>query len=1305
MAILSRSGREQDEDRTKEEFLGKLDLALRTDPDPTLDLADSDAVCAPLYGERSVLLPWLGRLVKGGDTAKLRSLYAGESELHDRLGGLTGHQSPADLVRRLNEVSGLRVFGRREWAGLHAVRVQAGLALELVDPDPDPGRLAVALAWYESSGASPHGLAGPWTPGQLAEGDASLERALARLARTTGWTGGERSTGDAADGAPGCEASVAVTAVALALCRIALGRLPGRTRKPARVRTLYELNGVGFSGRLSLTVMRGGPHCLVPDPATMTLFTADEPFTEALGNAWQAAGGRLTGTVLWSLSAVEDSSEQAVRDGARHRIAGPSLGAAFAVLLHELARPLTSRLTLRFVTPSNAVSAAVTPGGQLESVTGIRAKVGAADGVKILVVAGRDGAEAQGAAAERPGGPEIRTAGDVQRAARHVRRFGWKTLALVLGPLLVTGLVLASYLAYEQRQNARAEARQKQARSLLNEAASVQDSDPAKALRLALTAHRIDASGTARDAMLRILLETRYRGEIPAAGAGGAPEAIAYTRGGRTFLTRTKDRVTVWDAVTRKKTATASTPRDDGPDTDSYRVDPVPVLLPLTAPGGSTVLIGTTGHRADLWSFADPAHPRRLGTLPGGQVLRAAVSGDGRTLAVLGPTGAADADGEKSQELRVYDVTDPAAPRRTGRFAGYSREEGSELGSVTVNHSGKLVAVTDGTTIRVHDAAKAALPTAYTFNPGVSAGADDPRPGGDINPTSDLDFGVDEDFGDILYSTTTHPLAASVGAGNKFVRMWRLDSGGAGGKAVLEETSRGMMRMVPGPHSVGAAVDEDGVILLGTGTVLRTKPGRVSTAPVTEESAPLFAYNPDGSRLAVRGDDGTVRFWAVDDISTATVADPPRSLKAHAFAAGASVLAATQYLSGTQQQEQETVLLDTSSGPPYRVLATLPEPADALGIDRDATRLAVLRQGVASLWDVSDRKHPRKLDATLELPADIAQEASGPSADGSGYATGGIDAFLVTPDGRTVVADLPGKGEALVWHVNADGTRAGKAHRLSKGAARPVTDGPGTPTPGDIPGDGAGPEEYETPPPGTPTPGNIPGDGAGPEEYDIASTVTLPDSPAASVSSVSASADAPDPREGVLSPDGRTLVLDGGAAGLAVWDLSGTGDPVRTHVIKKGAGSGRLVFSEDGHTLRTGTKGWTLDGDAAPRSADNLPVPKGVHDMDVVAEGSWGALGVSRSYKNLTVWFLRKGMEPVSVGKAGFGEWPEALALQPGRVLMGYSNFAERNATETVTAAKAPVTAACAATDRGLTRAELARYAEDAEWHPACPDE
>ncbi|MFE3581212.1 WD40 repeat domain-containing protein [Streptomyces vinaceus] len=1349
--------------------LDSLDAALSSRR--ALPAPRAHAVRRLLLGDRGVLVPWLSRLVERRDEAALRRLYAQWSPVHDVLAAVTGPEIARPLAESLRDTSGLEVFTPRNQPVLHAVRIQAALALELVEGPPDTGRLATALCWYRAAGSTPDGPTAHWSPAALGTGDDRLRRALERLAHTAG---------DRADTGP-------TLVAAMALCRLALHRLPGPAREPVEVRVLFDHQGTGAAGRLTMTLLPAGPHGLVPDPETMALFTADASYASSLTGAWQASGQELSGTLLWSLQGVElaqsdtsdgtptvrpakaraaepggepaagtaaaggaegprvphaatagttaapgstdgtargrgadagarddrarddrarDDRGRAAKGSSLHRIAGGSLGAAFAVLLAETARvrqPALRRDNLlpwlatlwrrafsnKRVMAVNAVTAGVTADGELVPVEGFRAKMRAARGVELVVVSESDGRQARGAAGELPdtGRPEIVAVPTVQRALRKARTRSRVAVFRQLVSLFVTVAVVVGVLGVFQWRNTEAEKVRKQARSLLNEAITVQESDPALALRLALSAHRMAPDDASRNGLLRILLESRYRGEIPAGpGEGPGPEAIGYTNDGRTFLTREADRITVWDTASRVAVATLPVP--PGTNADQPWRDIPPVLLPLTAPGGSAVLLGTADHRAELWSFADPARPVRLAAVPGGQVLRAAVSGDGRTLATVGPTepqSARDSGAATREALTVYDVQDPARPRKTGQLPEYPAGSETPLVGVTVSHSGNRVAVADTRTIRVHDAGAAGLPVLVTLDPGQSTGADDPRRGGQINPNSGVAFDGEAD--DILYTATTHPLAAGVGAGDRFVDVWSISSHDTDGYR-LESTLQGSGTVVAAPHGSGAALDEAGVILLGSGIVLRTRtglqsapdPGRSAYAP-----APLLAYSPDGTRLAIRGDDRTVRFWDVAARTRSAAAVPLTQYVTAAFAPGASVLAVTQLIVGTRHGEMETLLLDTATGPPYRRLAGLQAPADVVGVDRDATRLAVLQDGALSLWDVRDRGRPRRLAATFRLPADIAEGARGPGPSGRGTATGGITSLLVGPDGRTVIAVLAGSGQAVLWRVDGDGGRAAQPQRLMPGRAKPAVDEEAAPTatgwePGAIPGDGAGPEEEAAP-------------------ADSVLNATLAPAPAPSPEP-----SAPDTERGaVLSPDGRTLVVDTGRTGLDVWELAGSG-PARKAVTITGATSrGRFVFSEDGRTLRAGAQGWRLDGRGSPAAAVRLPLPKGAVDMDVVTAGDWGALAVTSGYRDFTTWFVRPGMEPVDLGADAFAEAPQAFALQPGHLLLGYSQLVTRNVVPVVLAARDPRAAACAAVGAGLSRKELTDRAPGATWSPACP--
>ncbi|MCX4960532.1 WD40 repeat domain-containing protein [Streptomyces virginiae] len=1249
---------------------------------------------------------WLSRLVERSDTAALGILYTGKATaFHDALGKIKVDGYDDSLTDGLRTASGHAVFDPgKPKPVLDAVRVQAALALDLLDPEADEARLAVALAWYRGAGATADLETATWDPADLAHGDERLRRSLDRLAA---------AAGDAVRTGP-------VLAAALALCRLALGRLPGSARKPVAVRVLFDHQGVGASGRLALTLLPGGPRGLVPDPETMPLFTADHKYAAAMARAWNASGRRLSGTVLWSLQGFTLAGETGATKGSvPYRIAGPSLGAAFGVLLAETVRvrqPALRRgdvglwctalgrraLFYRRVRASNSVTADVTDDGELVSVSGFRAKLRAAHDLGVVVVAESDGREARGVAGELPGEPmQIAAASDVPKARRKASTFSWKVLGGQALALLLSVALVFAFVAHRQAERTAAEKREKQARSLLNEATAVQDSDPGRALRLALSAHRMSPGDASENAMLRILLETRYRGEVPPVVGTPGPTVLGYTGGGRTLLSRDADRITVRDAASRATVATLPVP--SGTNARKPQREVQPVLLPLTTPGGAAVLIGTADLRAEVWSFADPAKPQRLAELPGGgQVLQAAVSGDGRSLATLGPlTPPAGGDSAAPEALTVYDVTNPATPRKKRQMAAYTPTADNDLVGLAVNASGNRVAVADDRNIQVHDTQAAALPVTVTIEPGRSTGADDPRGGGQINPTQGVAFHGTDDY--TLYTATTHPLAAGAGAGNRFIDVWNIYPDRTGPGYRLETVLRGSSWVVPGPRGSAAARDDSGVILLGSEVVLRMTKGATAAAkpPSAVDLVPPIAYSPDGKRLALGGDDGAVRFW---DVSTQTPSAAPAPLTSYKMAAVAyaprtSVLAVTQLVEGTTKQELETVLFDTAAGPPFRRLGTLETLADLLGIDQDATRMAVFGHGELSLWDVSDRARPRRLEATFPLPADIAADSGSPSGSGTGHTTGGIASLLVGPEGKTVVAVRGGNSEALVWRVDGDGSHASPFQRLMSGTSTPTVDeqqlpGTGMPEPGAIPGDGAGQEEYETT---TPGPGLDSGSGS--------DSVLDLDSGVVSESGTETGSHTDTEGGAALSPDGRTLALDGGRTGLSVWDLSAAGQARRTQTIPGTTSGGGLLFSEDGSILRSGAHGWRLSdsGKGKAEPLDDLPMPKGAHAMDVLVQGAWGALATTSGYRDFTTWLVRPGMEPVALGRDAFADNPNAFALLPGRLLLGASGLLVRDVTEAVEAARDPRAAACAAVGGGLTRAELDAVAEGATWEPACP--
>ena len=87
-----------------------------------------------------------------------------------------------------------------------------------------------------------------------------------------------------------------------------------------------------LSGTLELRSLPSGPPGLFPHPGAMRIPRGDPPFKTALELAWKFAAGRHHGDrcVLWRLALDGDADDSAIDGG--------SLGAAFAVALHELLR-------------------------------------------------------------------------------------------------------------------------------------------------------------------------------------------------------------------------------------------------------------------------------------------------------------------------------------------------------------------------------------------------------------------------------------------------------------------------------------------------------------------------------------------------------------------------------------------------------------------------------------------------------------------------------------------------------------------------------------------------------------------------------------------------------------------------------------------------------------------------------------------------------------------------------------------------------------------------------------------------------
>ena len=171
------------------------------------------------------------------------------------------------------------------------------------------------------------------------------------------------------------------TLVLCALC----GNLP----EPApgvRAAVVFGGQKGGSSAMLTLAIQRDGPPGLYPDPRSMTFLTADEAFAASLEVAWHSAPALHQRCVIWDIS----DGEQPIRD--LPRTTGGSLGAAFGVALHDLARanrPL-GRVRMRRLDRACAITGDLSYSGKLGGVVDYEEKFSAAAGKSWRVVAPDD---------------------------------------------------------------------------------------------------------------------------------------------------------------------------------------------------------------------------------------------------------------------------------------------------------------------------------------------------------------------------------------------------------------------------------------------------------------------------------------------------------------------------------------------------------------------------------------------------------------------------------------------------------------------------------------------------------------------------------------------------------------------------------------------------------------------------------------------------------------------------------------------------------------------------------------------------
>jgi WD40 repeat protein len=422
------------------------------------------------------------------------------------------------------------------------------------------------------------------------------------------------------------------------------------------------------------------------------------------------------------------------------------------------------------------------------------------------------------------------------------------------------------------------------------------------------------------------------------------------------------------------------------------------------------------------------------------------------------------------------------------------------------------------------------------------------------------------------------------------------------------------------------------------------------------------AFSPDGRILAAGDGAGTVRLW---DMSEPASSRPLTSMRARGGIRSLAFGTDGRTLIGGDGSGNATVWNVDRRGAP-RPLATMTGGSAAvrMAFRPDARSMFVVAaDGTASLWNVADPARPQR-SARLPIARGPVRTAA-VSPDGRTVAAVGRD------DGRLVVTDVSDPGrpatapvpaqilpDAYGMVISPDGRTLAVAAdettlmlwRLA-GRDRPTLLGTAT---GAVDTMAFGPDgrTLATADDRVVTLWNVTGRSAPTRLATLAGH-------SAAVTSVA------------FSPDGRTLASTGNDAAAILWDVTDRADP---HQISTMLGDDRSMrsagFSRDGRTLVTvngdyGVLLWDVGHRAAPvRVATAVAGWGGARSAVFQPDGT--TLAVSGSYRpddaNVTLWSYRDLAR---------------LRSDPARY-------------------------ACAATGRGLTAAEWARYIPELPYRRTC---
>ncbi|WP_028048465.1 WD40 repeat domain-containing protein [Cellulomonas sp. URHD0024] len=433
--------------------------------------------------------------------------------------------------------------------------------------------------------------------------------------------------------------------------------------------------------------------------------------------------------------------------------------------------------------------------------------------------------------------------------------------------------------------------------------------------------------------------------------------SVAFSSDGRLIATGDDEGVVLWDV---------------GDPTHPHQVGvPLAARNPVTFSPSSPVL--ATHDKSDedanafvLWDVDQPDSPRRLGTM-GGNNEGMAFSPDGQTVATTGFGGTST----------LWDVTDPAAPVRTG--------------DPLVGHTGFVGTATfspDGTSLGTASSDESVILWNLT---------DVGRPAQTGEPVAHVDA--------LVLPADGRALVA--GGDGHLVSLRELE-GGTKQRTLAQDVPGGWATISPDGRLLATPASDGSMTLWDISEP--TQPVRISTTP-PGSGAPVM-FSPD-NRLLITGDEDTSYLW--------DVSDPRHPVRRVDTLPAVIVLAAAfspdgRTLAVANIYDRAATLWNVSDPKhPTERPTTLPVEAftnvTGLAFSPDSSTLATGRaDGTIALWNVSRPEKPTRVGQLLIGPSDVHGNGGAVNSDVS------VSALSFSPDGRILATTHLAAG-LILWDV------------------------------------------------------------------------------------------------------------------------------------------------------------------------------------------------------------------------------------------------------------------------------------------------